>query len=197
VRHTADVRTLLLATGLVCFLGRPYTQLMPAFARDVFNVGPEGLGVMLTMPSLGAILSAVCVGAVAKIDTTAWLIRCAVIAALALLGFALSPFYWLSLVLLFVCGAATTAATSLSMTMLQQVVDDRVRGRVLGYTMAVTWGGWRLGALPAGLLAGVIGTPLAVAVFAVLLLLTQWPLSRTALLRGGIARPVEHSQPST
>jgi MFS family permease len=179
-----DVRTLLIATGVVCLLGRPYTQLLPAFARDVFHVGPEGLGVMLAMPSIGAIAAVIGLGALGDRDTARWFWRACVATALALGAFAASPFYGLSLAMLVLVGATTAAATALSNSLLLHVVEDRMRGRVMGYYMAATWGAWRLGALPTGLLAAAWSTPLAIGVGAALLLLAQLPLARSRLLRG-------------
>ena len=183
-----DVRTLLAATAAVCLLGRPYTQLMPVFARDVFHVGPEGLGVMLAMPSLGAVAAVVVIGVVGSLDPARWFLRASVASALALGAFAASPIYGLSLVLLVVLGAATSAATTLANTALLHRVDDRMRGRVMGYFMAATWGGWRMGALPTGLLGAVVGTPLAVGIGAALLLLVQVPVARGLLPRPATAR---------
>lgn len=182
--HQANVRTLLVATGVVCLLGRPYTQLMPAFARDVFHVGPEGLGVMLTMPSIGAIVAVVGIGVLGERDTARWFLRACVATALALGAFAASPVYVLSLGLLVLVGATGAAATALSNSLLLHVVDDRLRGRVMGYYMAATWGAWRLGALPTGLAAAAWSTPLAIGLGAVLLLVAQVPLARSRLLRG-------------
>ncbi|HZS00193.1 MAG TPA: MFS transporter [Chloroflexota bacterium] len=181
--HQADVRTLLLATGILCLLGRPYTQLMPAFARDVFHVGPEGLGVMLTMPSIGAIVAVVGLSVLGERDTARWFLRACVAAALALGAFAASPVYVVSLVMLLFVGGTTAAATALSNSLLLHIVDDRMRGRVMGYYMAATWGAWRLGAFPAGLVAAAWSTPGAIGLCAVLLLLAQVPVARSRLLR--------------
>src|SRR5690348_11457670 len=61
--HSERVRALLVSIAVVTFLSRPYSQLMPAFARDVFHVGPQGLGWMLTVPALGTICAGVAVTA--------------------------------------------------------------------------------------------------------------------------------------
>jgi MFS family permease len=186
VRH-ADVRTVLLGTAALCLLGRPYTQFMPAFARDVFGVGPEGLGLMLTMPSIGAVAAVVAIGVLGNVEPARWFLWCGVIAAVALVAFAASPSYGLSLALLVVLGAATSAALALAQTALLYLVDDEMRGRVMGYFMASTWGGWRLGSLPTGLLAEVMGTPWAVVVGALVLLVAQVPVARSHLVRAGAA----------
>lgn len=62
--------------------------------------------------------------------------------------------------MLLALGAAPSAAPALANTVLLSVADNAMRGRVMGYFMAATWGGWRLGALPTGLLAEVRGAPL-------------------------------------
>ncbi len=178
-----EVRTVLLATAALCVLGRPYTQLMPVFARDVFHVGPEGLGVMLTMPSIGAVVAVVGIGIIGNLNAARWFLWAGVASALALAAFAAAPTYGLALGMLLALGAATSAGTALANTVLLGVVDDAMRGRVMGYFMAATWGGWRLGALPTGLLAEVWGAPLAVGVGAVLLLLAQLPVARSRLVR--------------
>jgi MFS family permease len=189
VQHS-NVRTLLIATGIVCLLGRPYTQLMPAFARDVFHVGPEGLGVMLTMPSIGAIAAVVGLSVLSGRDTAKWFLRVCIGAALALGAFAASPIYPLSLVMLVFVGATSAAATTLSNSLLLHVVEDRMRGRVMGYYMAATWGAWRLGALPAGLVAAAWSTPTAIGLCAILLLAAQIPVARSRLIRDA-SRPRE------
>src|SRR4051794_22418560 len=63
-----SVRGLLLAAAGICFLGLSYTQLMPVFARDVYQVGPEGLGLLLTMPAAGTIVAALALAAAGQMS---------------------------------------------------------------------------------------------------------------------------------
>jgi hypothetical protein len=95
-----------------------------------------------------------------------------------------TPWYWLSLPLLVVIGGASTAAMALSNTLLLQIVDDQMRGRVMGFFMASAWGGWRVGALPIGLMAEAWSTPFAIGLAAGTLLLAQVPVARSRVVRG-------------
>jgi predicted MFS family arabinose efflux permease len=169
------VRFVLLVAGGLSLLGRPYTQIMPVFARDVFGVGPEGLGLLLTMPAVGTIVGAILLSLAAPKKTLRWLLLTGVVLGISLTAFGLTTAFWPALVALAVVGGAGSASATLANTLLQQVVDERVRGRVMSFFMAATWGSWRLGALPAGLVAQVWGAPLACILSGVLLLAALAP----------------------
>ncbi|HLH22908.1 MAG TPA: MFS transporter [Chloroflexota bacterium] len=176
----ASVRALLLAAAGVCFLGLSYTQLMPVFARDVYGVGPEGLGLLLTMPAAGTIAAALALAVAGQVPRKGRLFLGAGLAlCLGLFAFALCPLYGLALPVLVVVGAAGTATLTLGNTLVQQTVSEELRGRVMGFWMACTQGMSPLGALPAGVVAEMLGAPLAIALSAsgllVLLLALTWP----------------------
>jgi MFS family permease len=164
------VRFVLLVAAALSLLGRPYTQIMPVFARDVFDVGPEGLGLLLTMPAVGTIGAAILLSVAAPRATMRWLLISGVALGVSLTLFGVSTAFWPALAALVVVGGASSVSATLANTLLQQVVDERVRGRVMSFFMAATWGSWRLGALPAGLVAQVWGAPLATILSGVLLL---------------------------
>jgi len=168
--HDRRVRFVLVAAGALSLLGRPFTQIMPVFARDVFDVGPEGLGLLLTMPALGTIAAAILLSVLSPKNTLKWLLGSGVVLAISLTLFGMSSAFGPALAALLVCGGAGSASATLANTLLQQVVDERLRGRVMSFFMAATWGAWRLGALPAGLVAQVWGAPLATVVSGLLLL---------------------------
>ncbi|HZS02387.1 MAG TPA: MFS transporter [Chloroflexota bacterium] len=184
----AQVRALLLAAAGVCFFGMAYSQLMPVFARDVYRVGPEGLGLLLTMPAVGTISAALALAVAGPVARKGRLfLGTALALALGLVAFALCPFYGLALPVLVAIGAATTATLTLGNTLLQQTVAERLRGRVMGFWMACTQGMSPLGALPAGVVAEAIGAPAAIALGAGALLLTllavAWPRDGLRALR--------------
>jgi MFS family permease len=157
------VRTLLIAVAVISFFDRSYTQLMPVFARDVFEVGPQGLGLLLAMPAAGTILIALFLaGGERREHRGLEVLLAAGALGLALVGFAASDSLWLSLVLLIVVGAAATAATALANTLLLENVADEMHGRVMAFYMDATQGCSQLGALPVGVLAQAIGPSLAV-----------------------------------
>ncbi|HEY7067392.1 MAG TPA: MFS transporter [Chloroflexota bacterium] len=175
VRYTWDqpiVRTLLVAVAVISFFDRSYTQLMPVFARDVFDVGPQGLGVMMAMPAAGTILIAVALaGSEHHKHRGAEVLLAAAVLGLALVGFAASTTMWVSLLLLVVVGIGATAATSLANTLLLENVSEEMHGRVMAFYMDATQGCSQLGALPIGILAEVIGPADAVNVSAIISLL--------------------------
>jgi MFS family permease len=180
VRGQPAVRSLLLAAAGICFLGLSYTQLMPVFARDVYGVGPQGLGLLLTMPAVGTILAALALALAGQVPRQGRVFLSTALAlCLGLGAFALCPLFGLALPLLIVVGGAGTATLTLGNTLLQHTVADRLRGRVMGFWMASTQGMSPLGALPAGVVAEVASAPLAIALSAgglfVLLLALAWP----------------------
>jgi MFS family permease len=176
-----NVRALLLAVAAISFFDRSYTQLMPVFARDVFAVGAQGLGVLLAMPAAGTIAAAVLLGATPQLGHRGPLVLAAgAVLALALIGFAASRSFALSLPLLFIVGAAATTATSQVNTLLQQMVPDEMRGRIMSFYMDATQGASYLGALPVGLAAARWGAPLAVDLSAAVSLLVVVALALSA-----------------
>ncbi len=180
-RH-ASVRTVLLVVAGVSLVGRSYPQIMPVFARDVYEAGPQGLGLLLTVPAVGTVVAGLGLAAVGRVPLgRAFLVMSGAL-GLALVAFALTPWFWLALGPLLLVGATAQVATAIAQTILQEAVDDRMRGRVLGYFMSATWGANRVGALPIGLLAAATSAPFAVALSGALLILALGPVARSRLL---------------
>jgi predicted MFS family arabinose efflux permease len=143
---------------------------MPAFARDVFEVGPQGLGLMLTMPAVGTITSATLLAFAGRLPLVRTFLLDSTGLAIALIGFSITRNFLLALALLVVIGGCTSASLTAVNSRLQEIVADRLRGRVLSLYMACNQGSWRLGATPAGVLANFWGASAAVGLGAVLLL---------------------------
>jgi MFS family permease len=180
--HDHRVKVLLLSMALMTFLARPYTQFMPVFARDVFHVGPQGLGLMLTMPAVGTIAAAFGLAVVGRVPLVRTFWGASVLLCLVLLGFALTRSFPLALGLLLLTGACITTALTTVNTRLQEVISEPYRGRVMGLYQASNQGSWRLGATPAGLLANLWGAPLAISLGAVVLLGVLAALARGSAL---------------
>jgi MFS family permease len=155
----APIRSALLLLALVSTMGMPYTVLMPAVASKVLHGGPHTLGFLMAASGLGALAGALYL---ASRRTVLGLGRVMLIATLAfgagLIGFALSRALWLSLVLLPIVGAGFMIEMASTNTILQTIVEERLRGRVMAfYTMAF------LGTAPIGsLIAGVVADRLGV-----------------------------------
>lgn len=154
------IRAILIVLALVSLLGMPYTVLLPVFATEVLGGGPHTLGFLVSAAGLGALSAALYL---ASRSTVRGLGRVIVVAAslfgAGLVAFALSRTTWLSLGLLLVTGFGVMATTASINTVLQTIVDDDKRGRVMSlYTMAFM-GMAPFGGLLAGTLASRIGAP--------------------------------------
>jgi hypothetical protein len=112
---------------------------MPAFARDVFNVGPQGLGWMLTVPALGTIATGITLAWVRRVALVRSFVILVAAMACALIGFCATRSFPVALGLLFVIGGCSTAANTLANTLLQENVEERLRGRMMSLFMASPW----------------------------------------------------------
>jgi predicted MFS family arabinose efflux permease len=145
-------------------------QLAPVFARDILHVGPAGLGFMLSMSGVGAILGLIALGMLGDVERKGLLITGGSTAfGVTLLFFAVSETYVLSLAAIFLMGAAGTLFMTTVQTTLQLRVPDELRGRVMGvYGMTHNIG--PLGSLQAGIIADSFGAPAAVAVGGIMII---------------------------
>ena len=139
------------------------TALLPIFAAEILKVGAGGLGLLAAAPGAGSIISGLAmarVGVMRK-QGRAVLISVAIFGA-ATVAFALSRWFWLSLLMLAVTGAADTVSTVLRQTIRQLVTPDYLRGRMTSVNMVFFMGGPQLGEFEAGAVAALIGATLSV-----------------------------------
>jgi MFS family permease len=154
------VRSALLLLSLVSIMGMPYTVLMPAISAKVLHGGPNTLGILMTASGAGALGGALYL---ASRRSVLGLGRAMAVAACTfgagLVAFALSRTLWLSLLLLPVVGAGMMITMASTNTIIQTVVQEELRGRVMAfYTMAFL-GTAPIGSLLAGVAADRIGAP--------------------------------------
>jgi MFS family permease len=152
----APIRSILLLLALTSLLGFPFTVLMPLYARDIFHGGPEVLGLLLAAQGVGALAGALYLAARKTILGLG--IRIAfspAVLGLGLIGFSYTGSLWLALILLVVTGVAMMVQMASSNTILQTIVEEDKRGRVMSfYAMAF------LGMAPFGtLLIGWLAEP--------------------------------------
>ena len=163
VAQSVPMRSALLLLALVSTMGMPYTVLMPAIASGVLHGGSHTLGFLMTASGLGALAGALYL---ASRSSVLGLGRAMVLATIAfgigLVGFSLSRVVWLSLLLLPIVGGGMMVETASTNTILQTIVEERMRGRVMSfYTMAFL-GTAPLGSLLAGVAADRIGAPMTI-----------------------------------
>jgi MFS family permease len=165
VRNTGPVRSILLLLGVVSFVGMPYAVLMPVFADKILHGGARGLGVLMGATGVGALLGAASLAARVGVKGLGKLIALSAGGfGVSLILFSSSRIFWLSTVLLVPVGFAMMVQMASSNTLIQAMVPDRLRGRVMSVYSMMFMGMAPLGALSAGALAHHLGAPWTVAV---------------------------------
>lgn len=154
------IRALLILLALVSLTGSPYLVLAPLFAAEVLAGGPHTLGLLIGSSGTGALCGAVWLasrGSVLGLGRA--LVASGALLGLGLVGFALSRSLWLSMALLFAVGAGMMVSLGATNTILQTLVDEDKRGRVMGLYAMAFFGMAPFGNLAAGALAERFGAP--------------------------------------
>jgi MFS family permease len=191
VTRFTPIGTVLLLLALVSTMGMPYTVLMPAVAAKVLHGGPHTLGLLMGAAGTGAVGGAVYLASRRTVLGLGRVIAIAVaVFGGGLVAFSQSRSLWLSLLLLPLVGAGFMVSLAASNTVVQTLVEEQLRGRVMAfYTMAFL-GTAPIGSLLAGLLASRIGESSTIAVGGVACLIgAAWFASRLPHLRA-LVRPV-------
>ncbi|MGC1966005.1 MAG: MFS transporter [Candidatus Acidiferrales bacterium] len=168
VRAFRPIRSILLLFVLISLMGYPYMVLLPIFAGHVLRGGATTLGWLTGASGIGALTSAI---SLAVRKSLAGLTRMLQIAAAmlggALILFGLSHTLWVSLVLMVFAGFGMIQSASVSNTIIQALVAEDKRARVMGYYTMAFFGGAPFGSLLAGALAHRIGAPYTVMILGV------------------------------
>ena len=160
VRTFWPIRTILLLFALISLMGYPYMVLLPIFATQVLHGGPATLGWLTGASGIGALVSALSL-AVRKsiVGLTRMLQIAAAMLGCALMLFGLSHTLWLSLALMVLAGFGLIQVASVSNTIIQSLVPEDKRARVMSYYTMAFFGAAPFGSLLAGALAHWIGAP--------------------------------------
>ena len=191
VARSHPIRTALILLSIVSAMAMPYTVLMPAFVAGLLHGGPNTLGLLMTASGVGALAGAlylasrqtvVGLGRVMMYSTVAF--------GAALVVFAFARTLWVALLVLPIAGGAFMVQMAATNTVLQTIVEDRLRGRVMAFYTMAFFGTAPIGSLVAGVAADRFGAPWtigfsgAVCIGAGLWLAWQLPALRT------IVRPI-------
>jgi len=160
VRNFRPIRTVLLLFSLLSLMGYPYMVLLPVFAAELLHGNARTLGMLSAASGTGALISAL---SLAARKTVIGLERMLQIASAtlgcALIAFGFSRVLWLSAPLLVFAGFGLIQGASVSNTIVQSLVSEDKRARVMGYYTMAFFGAAPLGSLLAGTLAHHIGAP--------------------------------------
>ena len=143
--------------------------MMPAFARDVLGRGANGFGILMSASGIGALVGALVVATYGHLFTPRRLALGGIwLFSIALFALSLTRNFYLALVFLLVAGFGMLLFFSTSNTVLQTIVPDEMRGRVMGVWSLVFGAMIPLGSLEAGAVANWLGTPFALAFGAII-----------------------------
>jgi len=156
----APIRYLLLQVGLMSFMGMSFTVLMPIFAKDILHGGPHTLGFLMAASGIGALAGAIYLASRQTILGLGRLIATAsAIFGIGLIAFSLSQVLIISLSMMFITGLGMIVQMASSNTILQSIVEEDKRGRVMSIYATAFIGMAPLGNLFTGTMASWIGAP--------------------------------------
>ena len=165
VNQTAPIRALLLLLGVVSLVGMPYVVLMPIFADQILHGGARGLGILMGATGVGALLGALTLAFREGVKGLGrWVAWCCAGFGTSLVVFALSHNFWVSVILLLPVGYFMMLQMSSSNTLIQVMVPDALRGRVMAVYSMMFMGMAPIGALFGGAMAERLGAPITVAI---------------------------------
>jgi MFS family permease len=163
VANFHPIRTILLLFALLSLMGMPFMVLMPIFASQVFHGGPHTLGYLMGASGVGALISAISLAMRKSVRGLTTMIQIAAIMfGSGLILFGLSHVLALSLVLMLIVGFGMMQGLAASNTIIQTLVPEDKRGRVMSYYTMAFVGMAPFGSLLAGTLAHRFGAPHAV-----------------------------------
>jgi MFS family permease len=154
------IRAILLLLALTSIMGVPFSVLLPPFAKDILYGGSDTLGFLMSAAGAGALVGAVFLASRRSVlGLGKILVLSSGLFGLSLIGFSFSRVIWMSLAFMFTTGMGLMVMIAAGNTLLQTIVDDDKRGRIMSFFGVAVIGVVPFGSLVAGSLAGMIGVP--------------------------------------
>jgi MFS family permease len=203
VIQNRPVHALMILLGLVSFTAMPYAVLMPIFAEELLHGGPTALGVLMGCSGVGALCGAITLAMKKNIQGLGrWVARACTGFGVALILFSFSRYLWLSALMLIPAGFCVMVQMASSNTLIQSMVPDHLRGRVMAVYSMMFMGMAPFGALLAGSVAHKIGAPWTVAMGGIIASIggvifgLRWPALRPAARELVIAQQMTGGAPA-
>jgi MFS family permease len=173
MRDTPRVRALMVMVTVYSILGVPVLALMPVVARDMFHLDAAGYGLLLSFLGIGGLIGALSLAAVGyRISRTRLLLVASMVWPVLLVLFAFTRVPWRGYVLLLGIGGTMILNGAIANGLLQQIVPDALRGRMMAaYGLVVVGLAQVVGAFTSGALADVLGVRVTIAAAAGMMLL--------------------------
>ena len=164
-RSEPDILALTVLASMTTFLGLPLLTFLPIFAREIFHGDIGRYSWMMSCSGMGAVAGALVIAWLGRFKHMGLaLLVVQMIFGGLIAAFAMSRIYWLSNVLLFFCGAALLMVFSMTSSLVQLIVPDHLRGRVVSIYMVAFRGGMPLGSLASGFAATFVPIPVVLAI---------------------------------
>ncbi|SYZ72842.1 Tetracycline resistance protein, class C [Candidatus Zixiibacteriota bacterium] len=187
------LRSILLMVALVNLMGMPYVVLLPVFARDILHGGPNTLGFLMGATGVGALSGALFLAArKSVVGLGKWIPIAAGTLGGGLILFCLSRHFVLSIILMLPIGFGMMVNMASSNTLLQTIVDDDKRGRLMSQYAMAFMGMAPLGSLWAGAAAGRIGAPLTLIIGGLICILAALIFARNLPAMRKLVHPIYH-----
>lgn len=174
VRGQRLIMVLLIMALATTVLAQPFRFLMPIFVVDVYKLGPESMGLLMSVMGLGALVGSIYIAAHGNKNRGKILLAGSFISGLSLLGVAVIPIYMLAVLFMVPLGLGDASRRTIIMTLIMEKSEERYRGRVMSIFM-LNFGLMPLGVLPAGVISDLFGGQVAIGILAVMLIMvTCW-----------------------
>jgi MFS family permease len=202
VWHTGPIRALLLLLGLVSVTGMPYAVLMPIFADRILHSDARGLGLLMGSTGVGALAATMVMASRREVHGLGrWIMYASMGFGTSLILFSFSRSFPLSLLLLLPVGFSMLIQMASSNTLIQTMVPDALRGRIMAVYSMMFMGMAPFGALMAGAIAHRLGAPITVALggsvcmVGSLVFRSKWPALRGEARELIVAQGMEGGEP--
>jgi MFS family permease len=163
-KRTLPIRALLLLLGLVSFMALPFTVLMPIFADRIFGGGASAYGTLMGAVGVGAMFGALAIAMRQQLRGLGKVVaQCAIGLGFSLVLFSASRWFWASWMILVLTGFTMMMQFTATNTLIQAMVPDQLRGRVMSLYAMMFLGMMPIGSLFAGAIAEHVGAPITVA----------------------------------
>lgn len=169
IRRSPIVRVLLIIGLVTTLLAMPVRFLMPVLVVSIYKLGPDSLGLLLTVMGVGSLVGTLFIAWVGRWRRGLILLTGSFASGVALVMLAVLPFYAVATVIMLLLGLGDATRRALNQALAMEEVEDQYRGRVMSVFM-MNFGLMPLGVLPIGLVADAYGGQAAVGILGVLLL---------------------------
>jgi predicted MFS family arabinose efflux permease len=191
VFHSVPIRSALMLVAIVSMAGTPYTVLMPAIAAQVLHGGPNTLGLLMTATGVGALSGALYLAQRESVLGLGRIIMWASAAfGVGLVIFSLTTSLWPAFLVLGIAGCGFMIHLAATNTILQTIVEERLRGRVMSFYTMAFFGTVPIGSLLGGIMAERYGAPRTVLVSGIICLAgSAWFAYKLPAIRA-VVRPI-------